>query len=62
MYEALSGFLESAERGERPDPAGLLARHPEFARELRVFLETHDRLERLTAPLRPPQRETDPPA
>jgi hypothetical protein len=56
LCEVLLAYLESAERGYRPDPAGLLARHPDFAAELGEFLEVHHWLERLTAPLRAPQR------
>ncbi len=52
LCEVLLDYLESAERGHRTDRAGLLARHPDVAAELREFLETHDRLERLTAPVR----------
>jgi serine/threonine-protein kinase len=52
LYEVLLNYLESLERGCRPDAAALLAGHPEFAPELQEFLETQDRVEGLTAPLR----------
>ena len=52
LCEILLDYLESAERGHRPDPAGLLARHPDVAAELGAFLEVHLWMERLTAPLR----------
>ncbi len=52
LCEILLDYLEAAERGHRPDPAGLLARHPDVAAELADFLEAHHWLERLTAPLR----------
>jgi hypothetical protein len=51
ICEILLAYLESTERGHRPDPAGLLARHPDVAAELREFLEAHQRLEQLTAAL-----------
>ena len=52
LCEVLLHYLESSERGNRPDSAVFLARHPEIAPELKEFLETHDRLDGLTAPLR----------
>jgi WD40 repeat protein/serine/threonine protein kinase len=52
LYDVLLNYLESSERGARPDTAAFLARHPEFAPELQEFLDTHDRLDALTAPVR----------
>ncbi len=52
LCEILLDYLEPTERGHRPDPAGLLARHPDGAAELAGFLEAHHWLEQLTAPLR----------
>ena len=52
LYEVLLDYLESTERGHTPDPDELLARHPEFAPELKEYLETRDRVEGLAAPLR----------
>jgi eukaryotic-like serine/threonine-protein kinase len=52
LQEILLDYLESSERGHRPDSAEVLARHPEFAPELKEFLDTHLHLEDLTAPVR----------
>ncbi len=52
LYQVIADFLDSAERRTRPDPAVLLRRNPEFGPELREFLEAHDLLEQLTAPVR----------
>ena len=38
--------------GDTPDPEELVARHPEFAPELKEYLETRTRVEVLAAPLR----------
>jgi serine/threonine-protein kinase len=52
LYEVLLDYLESSEQGARPDPAEWLGRHPEFAPELREYLETQNHLDGLTAPVR----------
>ena len=52
LYDVLSDYLESAERGVVPDPPDLLSRYPQFASEIREFLENENRLGGLTAPVR----------
>jgi serine/threonine-protein kinase len=52
LQQILLDYLESSERGVQLDSAEVLARHPEFAPELKEFLETHQQLEDLTAPVR----------
>ncbi len=52
LYQVIAEFLDSAEWRTRPDPAVLLKRNPEFGPELREFLEAHDLLEQITAPVR----------
>jgi serine/threonine protein kinase len=52
LCEVLLDFLESAERGVRPEKEFLLARHPELAPELEAFLETWGRVDGLTEPIR----------
>lgn len=52
LYEVLLNYLELTESGNRPDPERLIADHPEFATELKEYLETHDRVEGLTEPIR----------
>jgi serine/threonine-protein kinase len=52
LQEILLDYLESSEKGVELDSAEVLARHPEFAPELKEFLETHERLQELTEPVR----------
>jgi WD40 repeat protein len=52
LYRILQTFLESSDRGLRPDPAELLSGHSEFGPELEEFLDTLQRLDDLTAPVR----------
>ncbi len=61
-YAILAEYLEAQERGRAPGPAALLARYPEFANELKEFLEVFDWLEHVMARLRPARRGTEPPA
>jgi serine/threonine-protein kinase len=52
FYEILLNYLEAEELGCHPEPAELLGRHPEFAAELKEFMDTQNQLGVLTAPLR----------
>ncbi len=52
LYEVLLDYLESSERGSPPDTAELLGRHPEFAPEIKEFLDTQNQIHDLTAPVR----------
>jgi serine/threonine-protein kinase len=52
IQEILLDYLESSERGHALDSAEVLARHPEFAPDLKDFLEAHQHIEDLTAPVR----------
>jgi serine/threonine protein kinase len=47
----IADYLQSIERGEVPDRAALLARHPELANELSAFFADHDRFQKGAAPL-----------
>src|SRR5262245_43716091 len=49
LHEALLGFFEAVERGERPDREEFLARHPEFAVALPEFFAGQDRVDSLAA-------------
>jgi eukaryotic-like serine/threonine-protein kinase len=58
LYDVLLDYLESSERGPRPDSAEYLANHPEFAPALKEFFETEDRLIEMTATLHQTTPET----
>jgi hypothetical protein len=46
------GYLESTDRGDSPDTASLLAKHPALAPEFHEFVNTYAWLQRLTASVR----------
>jgi serine/threonine protein kinase len=52
LAEILLRYVDAVEAGQTPDRRELLARHPEFADELREFFAGRDQLEILAAPLR----------
>src|SRR5215208_6672104 len=52
LGEVVFACLQAAEQGEPLDRLGVLARHPEFASELRDFFSAQDKVNRLAAPLR----------
>lgn len=52
LYPAILCFLESAERGILLDQESFLATYPEVALQLKDFLNTYTRVERMTAPVR----------
>jgi serine/threonine protein kinase len=52
LYEALIDYVESAESGVERDPAELISRYPQFASEIKEFLDTQDRLSGLTSAVR----------
>jgi serine/threonine-protein kinase len=52
LYEILVNYLEAEELGFHPEPVEFLGRHPEFAAELKEFMDTQHKLHDLTAPLR----------
>jgi serine/threonine protein kinase len=54
LQEAVLTYLKAADAGQAPDPQALLAQHPELTKELTAFLDDHDQLDRLLAPLRAP--------
>src|SRR5579884_4319814 len=51
LGEILAAWIEAAERGETPDSAEWLARHAEFADELKEFLANRARLQEAAKPL-----------
>src|SRR5271166_1482982 len=56
LYGIILDFLESADRGASPEPADLIAGHPEIAPELQEFFDTWAKVEGLTEPIRSASR------
>jgi serine/threonine-protein kinase len=52
LDEVLGAYLAALDEGRAPEPAGLLASHPELAHGLTRFFADADRVTRWTAPLR----------
>ncbi len=52
LAEILLAYVEAVQAGAAPDRRELLAKHPEFADELREFFAGRDQIERVAAPLR----------
>jgi WD40 repeat protein/tRNA A-37 threonylcarbamoyl transferase component Bud32 len=52
--QVLAEYLQAREAGRTPDPAELMARHPDLADELRAFFANRAQFARLAAPLAPP--------
>src|SRR5262245_13249782 len=53
LGEVLAAYFAGVEAGQSPMPQELIARHPEFARELAAFFADQERFGRFVAPLRP---------
>jgi WD40 repeat protein/tRNA A-37 threonylcarbamoyl transferase component Bud32 len=52
LDQVLADYLKAADLGQTPDPAALLARHPQWQAELEAFFAGQERFERWTGPLR----------
>ncbi len=50
--QVLLGYFEALEQGKAPDRAQLLAAYPDLRGDLEAFLDGHEALDRITAPLR----------
>src|SRR5690348_207869 len=50
LNDVLAEYLQEVEAGREPDRAGLAARHPDLADELREFFANHDQLASLAGP------------
>jgi WD40 repeat protein len=53
VNEVIAGYIQAVERGERPDPAEWLRRHPDLAEELTSFFADREQVERVLVPLCP---------
>jgi eukaryotic-like serine/threonine-protein kinase len=58
----LLAYVEAIEAGHDPDRGQLLAAHPELREDLETFLASHDKVARLTAPLRDVRETPNAPA
>src|SRR4051812_46150430 len=52
LGEVVFAYLQAAESGQPLDRPGVLARHPEFAAELREFFADKEKVRRVAPPLR----------
>jgi eukaryotic-like serine/threonine-protein kinase len=53
LCEILAAYFEAVEAGHAPDRKEWLARYPDWANQIGLFLDKQDRLLKLTEPLRP---------
>lgn len=56
LNAVLLAFVEARETGAEPDREELLEAHPDLRDDLAAFLDAHDEVERLAAPLRTAER------
>src|SRR5262245_27098774 len=52
LHDVLAQYIAGEEAGSAPDQQELLARHPQFADDLREFFANRERIKRLAEPLR----------
>src|SRR5262245_56167317 len=52
LHDVLAQYIAGEEAGSAPDQQELLARHPQFADDLREFFSNRERIKRLAEPLR----------
>src|SRR5437763_7072953 len=50
LNDVLAAYLQAADAGQAPDPDELLARHPDLASELAVFLSNQGQIQALAVP------------
>jgi predicted Ser/Thr protein kinase len=56
--EVVALYLEAADAGRPPDRQEFLARYPQFAARLEAFFANQDQLERMVAPVQPPDTDS----
>ncbi len=52
LDQVLADYLKAGDAGQTPEPAALLARHPEWKTELVAFFAAQEKVDRWTGPLR----------
>src|SRR5579863_9634784 len=57
LEEALAEYLQAVDAGREPDRAEFLARHPQFAGELKEFFDDRAVFERAARPWAPVSRD-----
>src|SRR5579871_6164187 len=51
LDEIISNYLEAENRGDQPNRAEIIARHPDLAADLDAFFRDHDHMKELVAPI-----------
>lgn len=58
LDDVLAEYIAREEAGRPTDRQALLARYPQYAADLREFLDNRDQIQRLAAPIRDPENDS----